>query len=292
MADKINRSDEDWRKELSKEEFDVCRLKGTEAAFTGEYTNTKTEGTYLCRCCEEELFSSDTKFDSGSGWPSFYKPLEDDNIDEITDVSHGMQRVEVTCYSTMGLTVDGTLVTQSEYYEELGKLPQSLNAEILDISLSTYGDHALILDEHGEVHFMGMDWTEVVHLPAETQSQIVAVAAGADHALALSSSGEVFAWGSEGMGAIDIPVDLPLDIIAIDASGDASAALSAEGILTIWGQPFTIMTVPQSIQGRIKAMRISPEHILVVLDDGALLDLGNVRGHSEQPLFFGPQTGP
>ena len=97
MADKINRSDEDWRKELSKEEFDVCRLKGTEAAFTGKYTNTKTEGTYLCRCCEEELFSSDTKFDSGSGWPSFYKPLEDDNIDEITDVSHGMQRVEVTC---------------------------------------------------------------------------------------------------------------------------------------------------------------------------------------------------
>ena len=97
MADKINRSDEDWRKELSKEEFDVCRLKGTEAAFTGEYTNTKTEGTYLCRCCEEELFSSDTKFDSGSGWPSFYKPLKDDNVDEVTDVSHGMQRVEVTC---------------------------------------------------------------------------------------------------------------------------------------------------------------------------------------------------
>ncbi|MFB0976364.1 MAG: peptide-methionine (R)-S-oxide reductase MsrB, partial [Myxococcota bacterium] len=56
-----------------------------------------TEGTYLCRCCEEELFSSDTKFDSRSGWPSFYKPLKDDNIDEITDVSHGMQRVEVTC---------------------------------------------------------------------------------------------------------------------------------------------------------------------------------------------------
>jgi len=97
MADKINRSEEDWRKELSKEEFDVCRLKGTEAAFTGEYTNTKTEGTYLCRCCEEELFSSDTKFDSGSGWPSFYKPLKDDNVSEITDVSHGMQRVEVTC---------------------------------------------------------------------------------------------------------------------------------------------------------------------------------------------------
>jgi hypothetical protein len=203
-----------------------------------------------------------------------------------------LQRVEVTCYSTMGLTVDGTLVTQSEYYEELGQLPQSLNAEILDLSLSTYGDHALILDEHGEVHFMGMDWTEVVHLPAETQSQIVAVAAGAEHALALSSSGEVFAWGSEDMGAIDIPVDIPLDIIAIDASGDASAALSADGILTIWGQSFTMMTVAQSIQGRIKAMRISPEHILVVLDDGALLDLGNVRGHSEQPLFFDPQTGP
>ena len=97
MAEKIERSDEEWRKELSSEEFEVCRLKGTEAPFTGEYTNTKTKGTYLCRCCEEELFSSDTKYDSQSGWPSFYKAMKDDNIEEIVDNSHGMRRVEVTC---------------------------------------------------------------------------------------------------------------------------------------------------------------------------------------------------
>lgn len=97
MADKIERSDDEWRKELNPEEFEVCRMKGTEAPFKGEYTNTKTPGTYLCRCCEEELFSSDTKFDSGSGWPSFWKPLKDDNIEEIVDTSHGMRRIEVTC---------------------------------------------------------------------------------------------------------------------------------------------------------------------------------------------------
>lgn len=97
MADKFERTENEWREELSKDEFEVCRLKGTEPAFRGEYTNTKTPGTYLCRCCEEELFSSETKFDSGSGWPSFWKPMNDANIEEIVDTSHGMRRVEVTC---------------------------------------------------------------------------------------------------------------------------------------------------------------------------------------------------
>ena len=97
MSEKIVRSDEEWQKELTNDEFQVCRLKGTEAPFTGEYNNSKTAGTYLCRCCEEELFSSEAKFDSGTGWPSFWKPASDDVIEEIADNSHGMQRVEVTC---------------------------------------------------------------------------------------------------------------------------------------------------------------------------------------------------
>lgn len=97
MADKIQKSDDEWRNELSKEEFEVCRLKGTEAPFTGEYVGNKASGTYLCRCCEAELFPSDTKYESHSGWPSFWKPKDDDGIDEIEDLSHGMRRVEVTC---------------------------------------------------------------------------------------------------------------------------------------------------------------------------------------------------
>lgn len=97
MSEKIVRSDEEWQKELTNDEYQVCRLKGTEAPFTGEYNNSKTTGTYLCRCCEEELFNSEAKFDSGTGWPSFWKPASDEVVEEITDNSHGMQRVEVTC---------------------------------------------------------------------------------------------------------------------------------------------------------------------------------------------------
>ena len=70
MSEKINKTDEQWRTELTQEQYHVTREKGTERAFTGEYWNTKTPGVYLCRCCGQELFSSDTKFDSGTGWPS------------------------------------------------------------------------------------------------------------------------------------------------------------------------------------------------------------------------------
>lgn len=93
----VQKSDEEWRKNLDAEQYHVCREKGTERAFTGKYWDTKTPGTYHCAACGEPLFSSDTKYDSGSGWPSFWEPLEASAIDEERDVSHGMIRVEVMC---------------------------------------------------------------------------------------------------------------------------------------------------------------------------------------------------
>ena len=89
--------DERWRDKLTPEQYHVCREKGTERPFTGEYWNTTTDGTYLCRCCGEPLFDSATKFDAGCGWPSFYQPLQQEAIDEETDTSFGMRRTEVTC---------------------------------------------------------------------------------------------------------------------------------------------------------------------------------------------------
>lgn len=97
MADKLERSEEQWRRELDDGEFAVCRMKATEAPFTGKYVHSKASGTYLCRCCEEELFTSETKFDSGTGWPSFWQPVSEQCIEEIEDRSHGMDRVELSC---------------------------------------------------------------------------------------------------------------------------------------------------------------------------------------------------
>ncbi len=91
------RDDERWRDELTAEQFHVCREKGTERAFTGEYWQTTTPGEYLCRCCGEALFASGTKFDAGCGWPSFYAPLQAEKIDEERDTSYGMIRTEVMC---------------------------------------------------------------------------------------------------------------------------------------------------------------------------------------------------
>ncbi len=91
------KTDEQWRAELTEEQYVICRKKGTERAFTGEYWDTKTSGEYLCRCCGAALFSSETKYDSGSGWPSFYQPSVDDNIETETDEAHGMVRTEVMC---------------------------------------------------------------------------------------------------------------------------------------------------------------------------------------------------
>ncbi len=92
----MDKSEEEWQKELSTEQFAICRKKGTERAFTGQYYDCKDEGAYLCSCCASELFSSETKYDSGSGWPSFWEP-KDESIKTETDNSIGMQRVEVLC---------------------------------------------------------------------------------------------------------------------------------------------------------------------------------------------------
>ena len=97
MSDKVNKTDEDWRSELSAEQFHVCREKGTEHAFTGRYWNTKDSGVYRCVACGASLFSSDTKFDSGTGWPSFWQPLDERAVETETDQSLGMARTEVHC---------------------------------------------------------------------------------------------------------------------------------------------------------------------------------------------------
>ena len=90
-------NDEYWRDKLTPEEFNVCREKGTERAFSGEYCDSKDKGVYNCRCCGEPLFLSDTKYDSGCGWPSFFQPADEEVILESKDSSHGMLRTEVMC---------------------------------------------------------------------------------------------------------------------------------------------------------------------------------------------------
>ena len=97
MAEKIEKTDEEWRRELSPERYRILRQKGTERAFTGKYWETKTPGIYRCAGCGEELFSSETKFDSGCGWPSFFRPADPGRVEEHEDRGHGMIRTEVTC---------------------------------------------------------------------------------------------------------------------------------------------------------------------------------------------------
>ena len=96
-AKPVVKTDAEWRKLLTPEQYRVTRQKGTERAFTGEYWNCKKEGVYRCVCCGAELFTSDTKFDSGCGWPSFYAPADEKRIDSAIDRSHGMVRTEVMC---------------------------------------------------------------------------------------------------------------------------------------------------------------------------------------------------
>lgn len=97
MSEKVVKSDEQWRAELSPEEYRVLREAGTEAPFIGEYTDTETNGIYACRACGAELFRSDSKFHSGCGWPSFFTPLAAETVTEIKDMSHGMVRTEIRC---------------------------------------------------------------------------------------------------------------------------------------------------------------------------------------------------
>jgi peptide-methionine (R)-S-oxide reductase len=95
--DKVAKPDREWRETLSPEEYAVCRGKGTERAFTGKYYDYKNPGTYHCTCCGTALFSSETKYDSGTGWPSFSAPLSSDAVRTENDDDHGMRRVEVLC---------------------------------------------------------------------------------------------------------------------------------------------------------------------------------------------------
>ena len=97
MTKRVEKSESEWKAELSPDEYKVIRQKGTEAPFTGEYVHTKDKGVYRCRACGTPLFASDTKYDSGSGWPSFYQPLKGENVAEKDDRSHFMNRTEVLC---------------------------------------------------------------------------------------------------------------------------------------------------------------------------------------------------
>jgi peptide-methionine (R)-S-oxide reductase len=97
MNEPKTRTEQDWRESLTPEQYQVLREKGTEPPFTGKYVHTKDDGTYRCAACGTELFSSDTKFESGTGWPSFYEPKNAANVELHEDFSHGMHRVEVTC---------------------------------------------------------------------------------------------------------------------------------------------------------------------------------------------------
>jgi peptide-methionine (R)-S-oxide reductase len=97
MSDKVKKTDQEWQKELLPEQYQVARKAGTERAFTGKYWNSKEKGVYACVCCGEPLFSSDTKFDSGTGWPSFWQPLKEDAVATETDSTHGMVRTEARC---------------------------------------------------------------------------------------------------------------------------------------------------------------------------------------------------
>jgi len=97
MKKKIEKSAEEWKKDLTPEQFHVCREKGTEPAFTGEYAHSKEPGVYKCVACGNQLFDSNTKFDSGTGWPSFYKPIESESVATAEDRAYGMVRTEVMC---------------------------------------------------------------------------------------------------------------------------------------------------------------------------------------------------
>lgn len=97
MTTPITKSDAEWREELTPEQFQICRQCGTEPVFSGAYWDCHDVGIYRCVCCGAALFDSEAKFDSGSGWPSFWRPYKPENVMSRTDISHGMQRVEVLC---------------------------------------------------------------------------------------------------------------------------------------------------------------------------------------------------
>jgi peptide-methionine (R)-S-oxide reductase len=119
MVKKVSKSEEEWRRELTPEQFTVCRKKGTERPFSGRYHASKEEGVYRCVCCGSDLFSSATKFDSGTGWPSFWAPIAPEQVSTELDTSMGMRRLEVlcsTCEAHLGhLFDDGPAPTRKRF---------------------------------------------------------------------------------------------------------------------------------------------------------------------------------
>ncbi|MCW5698682.1 MAG: peptide-methionine (R)-S-oxide reductase MsrB [Rhodospirillales bacterium] len=97
MPEKIIKSEAEWLEALTPEQYSICRQKGTERPFTGAYWDARAPGIYRCSCCDQELFASETKFDSGTGWPSFFQPVSIENVDTEVDRGHGMIRTEVHC---------------------------------------------------------------------------------------------------------------------------------------------------------------------------------------------------
>ncbi len=97
MSDKVVKSEAEWREQLTPEQFQICRQKGTEAAFSGRYWDCKDDGIYRCVCCGNELFDSETKYDSGTGWPSFTEAVAEGRVRTEVDTSHGIERIEVLC---------------------------------------------------------------------------------------------------------------------------------------------------------------------------------------------------
>ena len=97
MSEKVVKTDAEWKQQLSREQYEVTRRKGTERAFTGQYWNNHEKGIYRCVCCDNDLFNSDTKFESGTGWPSFWAPISEENVLTESDRSYGMERNEVLC---------------------------------------------------------------------------------------------------------------------------------------------------------------------------------------------------
>lgn len=97
MAGKIIKTDDQWRLQLSPDEFEITRRQGTEKAFTGKYWDNKEKGVYTCKCCGQALFLSDNKFDSGTGWPSYWQPAKTESVSRVIDEGHGMVRNEVIC---------------------------------------------------------------------------------------------------------------------------------------------------------------------------------------------------